>query len=773
MKAKIALGLAFVMISMLAGGQTSPGGSASGLAGAEGNSAEISLETRNEVAFARTADIRERSESLHDRAVRHDSWMRQSLMPAGGVMSAQFTDQTYSRVQSYGGRRDPAIWTGAYLAAQALRLMDTESEEAARRLAESVRVLDRWWRISGDPGYLARFAAPTDSAAAILATLSADDPEVIRNVSFEGQTWHWRGRVSRDQYQGVMLGMSLAYEATQDPAIRRIIRENVTGFAEQLMRSERKRVKVIINDSSNFSTTLTLQHVVYTDDETPDGVPILRVSTSPFAAEGSGMLVFWPNPSEFVRQIPGLGSLPDVFLPSQAIQLAATFRVAMQVTEGVPGFEARHQALRAHYDANFGKWFDIAKGWENTNECGDSYHGLNIAFMPLFNWVSLETDPLRKGRLQREVLRNRLWSAVASHKNVFFAYIYASLAPPGDSTEELIAASLAQLALFPDAPQRALPLDVRGKYPADPNCPGLSAVATDVNDRAGATFIWERHPWKLVDAGGLNMAYAGVDYLLAFWLGRYAGFIPDDSVATVGLYNPVGSTFFLRDTNSSGPADLRYDFGPRDSGWRPLAGDWNGNGQSTAGLYNRSTGTFYLRDSHSGGQADRRFRFGPSAAQNWLPLSGDWDGDGQSTVGLYSPSTGIFFLRNSHAGGMADHSFRFGPSKSRWLPLSGDWSGDGRTTVGLFDPSTGTFFLRDDHAGGMADHSFRFGPQSSGLLPLSGDWNGDGRSTVGLYDPMTGRFWLRNSLSGGTADVSFQFGPAPSAWLPLAGRWMR
>ena len=485
------------------------------------------------VSLAGAAEADESPQALFDRATSHDLWMRQRLMPAGGVMPAHFTDASYTQVQNYDGRRDPAIWTGAYLAAQALRLLETGAADARNQVHQRVRVLDRWWRISGDPGYLARFAAPAHSSEAILATLPASDPEVIRNVPFNNQLWHWRGRVSRDQYQGGLLGMSLAYEATSDPAIRQMIREDVTRFAEQLMRRESKRVKVVINGSLKFTLTLSLQHAVYTDDETPDGIPILNIRTNPFAVEGSGMLVFWPNPSEALRQIPVLGRLPDVPIPTQAIQLASAFQVALQVTAGVPGYAARHAALRAHYEENFDSWFDIASGWENTNSCGGSYHGIDVAFMPLFNWIRLEEDPTRRARLQTAVLRDALWSEVADHKNVLFAFIYASQAAPEDEVNDVIATHRAQLAGFPDAPQLALPLDVRWKYPENPKCPGLAASATDVGDRPGATFIWERQPWVRFDPGTPNLAYPGVDYLLAYWLGRQSGFIAADAKLTI------------------------------------------------------------------------------------------------------------------------------------------------------------------------------------------------------------------------------------------------
>jgi hypothetical protein len=50
-----------------------------------------------------------------------------------------------------------------------------------------------------------------------------------------------------------------------------------------------------------------------------------------------------------------------------------------------------------------------------------------------------------------------------------------------------------------------------------------------------------------------------------------------------------------------------------------------GSGIDTVGLYRPQTGTFYLKDSNSRGVADVTFGFGPGNA-NWLPLVGDWDG---------------------------------------------------------------------------------------------------------------------------------------------------
>lgn len=669
--------------------------------------------------------------------------MRESLMPAGGVMPALFSDDSLSQVQMYTGHRDPAIWTGAYLAAQALRLLETGAADAAARVAETVRVLHRWWRISGDPGYLARFAARADSPAPILATLPATDPEVIRDVDYAGERWHWRGRVSRDQYQGVLLGMSLAYAASPDPAIRQIIREDVTSFAEQLMRLESKFVKVVINGSSHFTTTLDLRHAIYTDDETPDGTPIINISTNPTEVEGTGLLVFWPNPSEFVRQIPGLGWVPDVFLPSQAIQLAAAFRVAIQVTAGIPGYEDRHAALRAHYDAHVERWIEIARGWENTNQCGASYHGLNIAFMPLYTWVRLEDDPARRARLQREVLRDRLWSAVADHKNVFFAFMYAHQAPPEEDVAPIIDAHLAQLLLLPAAPQLAQALDVTWKYPEDPNCPGLSAVATDVDDRPGATFIWERQPWNLTAVGTPRLVYPGLDDLLVYWLGRHVGIIPEPPLAeTLVGRNALGQIFISTDlaTWSMLPGQLRHlikgDFdgdqladlaGLNDLGeiyfsldltrWtqipghltRVVAGDFDADGRDDlAGL--DSSGAIHLT-------LDRTSWTRIPGTLRQL-VTGDLDGDGRADLAGINAAGQIYSTTD----------------RSTWINLPGelqellvaDLDGDGRSDlVGI--NTAGDIYASTDLASWTAIPG-----NLTGLVV--GDFNGDGKEDLAGID---------------------------------------
>ncbi len=262
------------------------------------------------------------------------------------------------------------------------------------------------------------------------------------------------------------------------------------------------------------------------------------------------------------------------------------------------------------------------------------------------------------------------------------------------------------------------------------------------------------------DAQGKSLyyGYGRVNALRAVQLAVAGG--PD----TPGLYN--GGTFFIRNSSSPGPASGAFTFGAGTPNFRPIAGDWDGNGTGTIGIYDTGTGTFFLKNSNAGGAADLVFGFGPAAA---TPLAGDFDGNGSDTIGIYLPATGTFFLKNSNAGGGADLAFQFGPSASSFVPLLGDWDGNGTDTVGLYDPATGNFFLRNSNTPGAANLVFSFGAGGAGFVPVTGDWNNDGVDSVGIYAPSTGAFFVRNSTTSGPADWIYTFGVGGAT--PLIGNW--
>jgi len=137
-----------------------------------------------------------------------------------------------------------------------------------------------------------------------------------------------------------------------------------------------------------------------------------------------------------------------------------------------------------------------------------------------------------------------------------------------------------------------------------------------------------------------------------------AGYAQNDKI---GVFR--NGVWYLRDSNTNGPADLTFAFG--QSGDKPVAGDWNGDGIDTIGVFRN--GMFYLRNSNTGGIADLTFIFGQAGD---VPVIGDWNGDGIDTIGVFR--NGTFYLRNSNTGGNADITFGYGMASD--IPVVGDWA---------------------------------------------------------------------------------------------------
>jgi hypothetical protein len=223
---------------------------------------------------------------------------------------------------------------------------------------------------------------------------------------------------------------------------------------------------------------------------------------------------------------------------------------------------------------------------------------------------------------------------------------------------------------------------------------------------------------------------------------------------TAGVFRPSNGALYLKNSNTTGFADVQINYGI--AGDYPIAGDWDGNGTATIGIYRN--GVFYLRNSNTIGFADVVFAFGMPGDQ---PIAGDWDNNGTDTIGVYR--NGAFFLRNSNSTGPAEMIFGLGIAGD--VGIAGDWNHDGFDTTGVFRPSNGALYLKDTNTTGFADIQINYG--IPGDKPVVGDWNNDGTDTIGVY--RNGTFYLRNTNTIGFADIVFDLGIPGD--MPIAGNW--
>jgi parallel beta-helix repeat protein len=209
----------------------------------------------------------------------------------------------------------------------------------------------------------------------------------------------------------------------------------------------------------------------------------------------------------------------------------------------------------------------------------------------------------------------------------------------------------------------------------------------------------------------------------------------------------VSSTGRFSLTRGSGES-MGFWFG--NPGDVPFMGDWDCDGDDTPGLYRQSDGFVYLRNSNTSGPANVSFFYGNPGD---VPLAGDWDGDGCDTVSLYRLSEGRMYIRDELGSGAADYSYFFGNPGD--VPFVGNFDADSVDELGLHRMSTGYVYLRLTHSSGMANAAFFYGDPGDRII--AGDWDGDGDDTVGIYRPSQQAFYLRNSNSSGVANISFTY----------------
>lgn len=240
-----------------------------------------------------------------------------------------------------------------------------------------------------------------------------------------------------------------------------------------------------------------------------------------------------------------------------------------------------------------------------------------------------------------------------------------------------------------------LPLLVEGTADAEP-IPARPAVVRGN--------VW--HLRNALSQGFADIVFsygrAGDHFLTGDWDG--------DGVKTPGVFR--GNTWHLRNSNSSGFADVVFRFGR--VGDIPIAGDWDGDGTDTPGVFRPdslpcgnidgcSRSRWLLRNENSTGVADLSFDFSFPG----VPVVGDWDGDGDDTPGVRLHGSIRWELSNENALKFSpDIALDYG--SHGFLPISGDWDGDEDETVGVVGDYN-IWYLKNENTSGTSDMHFRYG----------------------------------------------------------------
>lgn len=358
---------------------------------------------------------------------------------------------------------DQACWTGYLLAALCFRHHVEPSTETAAVIGRVFAGMRLLHDVTGTRGYIARCVVPAEVAPAI-----AHDPSVWRPARGDESLWY-RSDTSKDQYSGFVFGLTACALLAPDARERAGARELLRAVASHVAAAG-----LAIRDESGEITNY--------GDLSP------RIVGVPIGVNAAIALAILRAP------------MPD----GLDAETAAEFRRHARRARG---------ALRPLHFEVFG-----IRNYSNDLMVMAAMLALGLG----------ESHPERRAEL-RAALEPFL-AEFRGEGNALVASL-AALHQLRDSEEEMNA-----LRNLLEAPTD---LRIRGAPPAlydglprrwlsDRKGRARAANALPLSARGVGTFAWKTDPYVLQAQSSTDLTHiaSGVDFFLAYWLGRYSGWVP-------------------------------------------------------------------------------------------------------------------------------------------------------------------------------------------------------------------------------------------------------
>lgn len=397
------------------------------------------------------------------KALQFESAMLHHLTPEGLVITERPDDPDPRDPLN---AQDAAIWTGCYAAAEAFRLLATRNPAAVDRLDHALGALHLLQDATGVPGVLARMVKRAAGPA-------PGERPTWRQGQGAWSAYRWMGDASVDQYAGVFFGYAAAYEAVSDAIRRRAIAQRVATLVDRLV-SHGWRI-VDANGKPTKHSDLTG-----------------GVLTEP------------------------LNSLLALSFAKVAVAVSGEERFVRAYERLVDRGYAR-TAVRAR-----DPWWEYLFGVNHSDN--------NLAFLGLYPLIRLEQDPDLLGSY-RQALR-RLWGVVRHEGNPFFTFSAHALEAPEWRDEAALAAAVQTLARFPfpkrdDTILASSRRDVCRAWFDDRHGDPQACEPLPIDQRPRSSFEWASNPYRMDRHGDPRTSLAGVDFLVAYWMGRRHGLLTD------------------------------------------------------------------------------------------------------------------------------------------------------------------------------------------------------------------------------------------------------
>lgn len=151
-------------------------------------------------------------------------------LPFGTILDPIYASAASDQIVDYTRCGDSALWTGAYLAAEAFRYNVTGSADALKNVKGALAGLQSLVDVTGD-NRLARCIVAADSPYA-----ASIESQEASNTIHQSPPWIWVDNTSRDEVVGAFFGLGAAYDLVDDATVKSDIGNLATlmlGFISQ------------------------------------------------------------------------------------------------------------------------------------------------------------------------------------------------------------------------------------------------------------------------------------------------------------------------------------------------------------------------------------------------------------------------------------------------------------------------------------------------------------------------------------------------------------
>ena len=490
-------------------------------------------------AFSRCdSDPRATPETLAAKAAYFDGLARRlHVHPQHNIINSVYlkaaageSTATWQDVERWEPGENDGLWGSSYIASQAFRYAATKDAEALDNIRVTLAGMARQFEITGVPGLVTReyitpgidgMGCPQDPASYIPSVdkkdnkwLKVDDAGCVE--TYDGARWvvsgHcmdtkfagycWLDNVSKDEYSGHFLAMGVIGKLVDDPAIRATV-AGIAGAA----------AGHLIDHGMQF---------VDWDGRVTEHGRIHAMALDDYPGFNAALALSWTGIAAALTGDPALTDFHDNCL----LQIKRT-------RPCVPGESDEPPVSYLDYLENHVLYV-------TQDGCTDNYNNFNMIFMAMLNLLWYENRPEIRQRAQ-QIYEDTMMQALPPQKrqmigqrNAFFNFIYAAMKRLGHGSTgpalQAVEDAVCALREFPASKAAAahdttvLPLDCKGRLGGD-----LTADPVSVADRCLGIFEWTDDPYDMESCGAdPRQVAAPVDYLLAYWMGRYFGFVPGD-----------------------------------------------------------------------------------------------------------------------------------------------------------------------------------------------------------------------------------------------------